>query len=141
MNTFIAPPRPKLRIPIITIRELIDALALYLPTLIDYSHEYETIESDRSEMYTSISMFGKILPDFEYQGHKFSGVRQKVLVDVSGRAAKTANSKLWSEPFVVAIHVSIPNVQHMEVIVEPRQDRSIVLRKVIHWESGKPIAE
>jgi hypothetical protein len=141
MNTFIAPPRPKLRIPIITIRELIDAISLYLPTLIDYSHEYETIESDRSEMYTSITMFGQILPDFEYQGHKFTGVRRKVLVDVSGRAAKTSNSKLWSEPFVAAIHVSIPDVQHVEVIVEPRHDRSIAIRKISRWESGKPIPE
>jgi hypothetical protein len=141
MNTFIASPRPKLPIPIITLRELIDVMSLYLPTIINYSREYETIDSDRSEMHTSISMFGKILPEFEYQGSKFSGVRQKVLIDISGKAAKTANSKLWSEPFVVGIHVAVPNVLHLEVVVEPRPDRSIAIRKVLRWESGNPITE
>lgn len=140
LSAFVAQPRAKQhQIPIITLRDLIDALCLYLPTIVDYAHEYEAIECDRSEMYTSVSMFGKILPDFEIQGRKLDGVRQKVVICIANRAVKTANAKLWSDSFPVEIHAVTPKVLHLDVLIEPRQDRSIAIHKINRWESGKPI--
>ena len=125
---FIAPPPPKkLRVPTITLRQLVDAVILYLPTITNYAHSWERMTVEREDKLTCVSLNSRDLP----------GVVPTPVVRlyVHGKVAQSMTSKLWSEPFLITIYVQ----RTIRLVVEPRADKSIAIHEIISWEGDRPI--
>lgn len=134
MAEFIAAPRPPAeRIPVITVQDLIDALALYLPAISNCKFAYATnrIDCDREFEYTTIVISGQ--PSDDGSPPPF------FKIEISDKAAGNVNSRLWNTPF--AISISGPSIHGGRFIVqiEPRVGRSIAIRRVLRFENGYPV--
>jgi hypothetical protein len=133
MPEFVAPPRPKNeRIPIITVQDLVDALSFYLSSLNGYKHHSVSIESDRSTLVTDIFLTG--------QPSSIDNKPKNYRIQIFERAVQNTNSRLWNTPFDV--HLWGDGLESAyRLVIEPRPDRSISIKRILRWEHGLPICE
>jgi hypothetical protein len=128
-SAFVAAPRPKEpSIPVITVQQLIDALAGYLSSITTYTHAMAGLDADRSLGMTTIAMYGQVVPQL--------GRRLKIEADFYGKATTNEKAKLGSEQMIVSIRSADVDLK-LDVVVEPQQDHSIAIFRVTRWENGQ----
>ena len=128
MPEFIVQPPKKSKIPSVTLRQLADALALYLPTVSDFTFSWWDFEGDRADRSTMLFLRGKKASD--------PTVSIEMIVDIYEKAATSEGARLSSEPFVVWVRSKDILIQDLEkgvptndvnLLITPREDRSIVI--------------
>jgi hypothetical protein len=121
MGAFIVPRVTKKQfVPTITLEEISNLLVLYLSTVADYVHYATAIECDPEEKRTTLMLQGQLDPRLDR--------RICVRATVLGRTAPRLDSKIWADPFVVAL-VSEDLGLSLDLAIEPHADRTIVVSK------------
>lgn len=149
MAAFVAPPmQRKERVPVITVEELSSALRAYIPTVYAFSYIGEDVEANRGLRTTTLHYYGSDPAN--------PAKRLKLEATIDGKACTGYTSKLFDMPFDVSLYekpddpfelMKLSACQLMEfsrartryLQIEPRADRSIVIRHIVRWDNGRPI--
>lgn len=117
MTEFIASPYNRPKIPSISVRQLVDAMTQYMPTIVAGSYRVQEIRCERGEeSYTQLVFYR----DNEHHGCRIS---------IDGRALRSLDSKLGSDPFEVHLIFPVQQVRFWATIT-PREDRSISIKRL-----------
>lgn len=92
MTEFIAAPYMRPKIPTITMRQLIDAVLQFMPTVIEGDYSVQEITCERGEDTHTAVYFGR---DGQHRG---------AFLHLTGRALKSLDAKLGSYPFLISLH-------------------------------------
>jgi hypothetical protein len=121
MSAFVVPlVQKKPRVPIITIEEIVDSLALYLPTLTEYVHTGVEIECDSTLKTTTITLQGQFEPDLQR--------RVRVRATIEGKAASKITAKLWADQYAVRLESEDLDLK-LDVVIVPHGNRTIAISK------------
>ncbi|NDW06186.1 hypothetical protein [Jiella pacifica] len=127
-DTFIVPPRPKRRIPMITLSELIEAIGAYLTAYTDFGFEFGDFEGERFDGYstTRVFFYGRFDPE--------KGRRLCTETTIEGKRCQSLSAKLFNDPspFMFLGDVDLKP----GLIVEPLEDRSIAIHRIKRWDKG-----
>ena len=117
MAEFVATPYNRPKIPAINVRQFVDALLQYMPTIVAGEYSFQEITCERGEdSFTDVVFYR-------------DGQRRGGLISVSDRALKSLDAKLGSDPF--NIHIIFPPEQvRFWATITPREDRSIAIKRL-----------
>jgi hypothetical protein len=157
MPDFIStPPKPKKKIPVLTLDGLIDGLIEYLPTAFDFVYHRSDIWPEREDG------FAKTTIHFYDTRRVVPPIKSAIDVEIDGKYAQSVSARLYSDPFLLTLWQR-PEVEPQRpplktdimsdeyqayfkalgtmsgLLVVPQPDRSMLFRLATRWDRGKPI--
>jgi hypothetical protein len=157
MPDFIStPPKPKKKIPVVTLDGLIDGLIEYLPTAFDFVYHRSGIWPEREYGLAKTTIY------FYDARRTVPPIKSAIDVEIDGKFAQSGSARLYSDPFLLTLwqrpevepprppltagakledyQAYIRTLGTMSgLFVVPQPDRSMLFRPVTRWDRGKPM--